>query len=313
MKLPVYLNLYYRNLQLGYGVSKDSIVKFFDAEQSVLMEEQVFGEGILTWLYESRSGSLLGHLLTRSFPCYLYGKLKDKKSSANQIPSFIRDYKVVESDFAPASDFKTFNEYFAREFLPGKRNWSLEGNIFSAFCEGRYLLSDANNPVQLKGSYIAPNKLLGEEFGEEFKNATALICRLAPVDYHWFHYPDDGEHLKTIEYAGWLNSVSPISLRSKTDVLNTNKRVVNILECKNLGRVAYVEIGAFCVGTIVQKHKDKSFNKMQQKGHFLFGGSTVVILIKDKNIEFNKDLVKYSKQGIETYFKLGADIGRVIE
>jgi phosphatidylserine decarboxylase len=294
-------------------VSKDSIVKFFDAEQSALMEEQVFGEGILKWLYESRAGSLFGHLLTRSLPCFFYGKLKDTLKSSQDITNFIKDYNVVESDFPPASEFKTFNEYFAREFLPGKRTWSEDKNSVSAFCEGRYLISDASNPAQLKGSYIEPYKLLGEKYGEEFKDATALICRLAPVDYHWFHYPDDGESLDVVEYSGWLNSVSPISLRSKPDVLNTNKRVVNILDCKNLGRVAFVEIGAFCVGTIVQKHNKKEFNKLDPKGHFLFGGSTVVMLFKDKNIEFNSDLKKYSEQGIETYFKLGADIGRVVE
>lgn len=292
-------------------MSRESIVNYFDAERSELTQEQVFGEGFLKWLYESRSGSLLGQFLVHSIPCSIYGLLKNRKSSRSEIYDFVEKFKINTSEYPPLESYKNFNEFFAREFLPNKRKLSSSPDVLSAFCEGRYLISDSQNPVHLKGSLIEPLKLLeGMAEAQEFMEATALICRLAPVDYHWFHFPDDGEVIKTKMINGPLHSVSPISLRATPNVLNTNKRVVSILECKNLGRVAFVEIGAFCVGTIKQKYQNKSFSKLDKKGHFLFGGSTVVLLI-NKEIKFHSELKKYSKEGIETYFKLGSDIGRV--
>ncbi|OIQ20807.1 MAG: hypothetical protein BM556_02360 [Bacteriovorax sp. MedPE-SWde] len=288
-----------------------SKIEYFDIEQGKLTQEQVFGARVLRWLYESRSGSLLGQLLTHTIPCTIYGWTKNRKASAKEIPSFIKDYGVNAKDFNSIEKFNSFNDYFARTFLPGKREWSSDQSVLPAFCEGRYLVSKAKDKVNLKGSRISPLDLIGEEYGEEYKDATAIICRLAPVDYHWFHFPDDGEVLDSFEIKGSLNSVSPIALRNKVDVLNTNKRVVNILNCKNLGEVAYVEIGAFCVGTIIQKWKNSEFKRGEAKGHFLFGGSTVVMLVKNKNIEFNKYLSDYSSKGIESYFKLGSEVGRV--
>ena len=288
-----------------------SKIEYFDIEQGKLTQEQVFGARVLRWLYESRSGSLLGQLLTHTIPCTIYGWTKNRKASAKGIPSFIKDYGVNAKDFNSIEKFNSFNDYFARTFLPGKREWSSDQSVLPAFCEGRYLVSKAKDKVNLKGSRISPLDLIGEKYGEEYKDATAIICRLAPVDYHWFHFPDDGEVLDSFEIKGSLNSVSPIALRNKVDVLNTNKRVVNILNCKNLGEVAYVEIGAFCVGTIIQKWKNSEFKRGEAKGHFLFGGSTVVMLVKNKNIEFNKYLSDYSSKGIESYFKLGSEVGRV--
>ncbi len=288
-----------------------SKIEYFDIEQGKLTQEQVFGARVLRWLYESRSGSLLGQLLTHTIPCTIYGWTKSRKGSVKEIPNFIKDYGVNAEDFNPIENYNSFNDYFARTFRTGKREWSHDQLVLPAFCEGRYLISKAKDKVNLKGSRISPLDLIGKKYGEEYQDATAVICRLAPVDYHWFHFPDDGEILDSFEIKGSLNSVSPIALRNKVDVLNTNKRVVNILNCKNLGEVAYVEIGAFCVGTIIQKWKSKIFNRGEAKGHFLFGGSTVVMLIKNKNIEFNKYLSDYSSKGIESYFKLGSEVGRV--
>ncbi|EQC51869.1 hypothetical protein M901_0898, partial [Bacteriovorax sp. DB6_IX] len=66
-------------------MSRESIVNYFDAERSELTQEQVFGEGFLKWLYESRSGSLLGQFLVHSIPCSIYGLLKNRKSSRSEV------------------------------------------------------------------------------------------------------------------------------------------------------------------------------------------------------------------------------------
>ena len=76
-----------------------------------------------------------------------------------------------------------------------------------------------------------------------------------------------------------------------------------------------IEVGALGVGKIVQSaysnrrplpHK---FDKGQEKGYFLFGGSTVIWLIEKGKLQLSPDLIEYSHQGIETWIPLGSPLG----
>ena len=51
------------------------------------------------------------------------------------------------------------------------------------------------------------------------------------------------------------------------------------------------------------------FKKGEEKGHFEFGGSTVIMLI-NKEISFNEKIIENSKNDIETIVKLGQNIGK---
>ena len=51
------------------------------------------------------------------------------------------------------------------------------------------------------------------------------------------------------------------------------------------------------------------FKKGEEKGHFEFGGSTVIMLI-NKDIEINEKILENSKKGIETIVKMGQCIGK---
>ena len=62
------------------------------------------------------------------------------------------------------------------------------------------------------------------------------------------------------------------------------------------------------VGKIVNDPK-KEFTKGEEKGHFEFGGSTIIMLI-NKDIEFNKKILENTKKDIETIVKMGDQIGK---
>ena len=62
------------------------------------------------------------------------------------------------------------------------------------------------------------------------------------------------------------------------------------------------------IGKIVNEKKD-TFKKGEEKGHFEFGGSTVIMLL-NKDIDFNKKILENSKNGIETIVKMGNSIGK---
>lgn len=87
-----------------------------------------------------------------------------------------------------------------------------------------------------------------------------------------------GEVLDQFRVGGSLHSVNPIALKNRPDIFTTNERHITILKTENFGKIAYIEVGAMMVGKIVQTYEQKKFTRGQEKGYFLFGGSTVIVL-----------------------------------
>ncbi len=85
-----------------------------------------------------------------------------------------------------------------------------------------------------------------------------------------------------------------------------NERYVTILQTENFGRLAYIEVGAICVGKIVQSHPwKKPFSRGEEKGYFLFGGSTVILLGEKGLWKPSADMTSNTANGIETYLHIG--------
>ena len=135
--------------------------------------------------------------------------------------------------------------------------------------------------------------------------------RLAPCDYHWFHFPDTGIAANSRLVSGRLHSVHPIALENKARSFD-NKRTITFLESESFGRVALVEIGAFAVGTIMQTYKPGQVCRGQEKGHFRFGGSTVVVLVPPSRLTLDEDLIGATERGLETFVKMGTSIGSAV-
>ena len=67
-----------------------------------------------------------------------------------------------------------------------------------------------------------------------------------------------------------------------------------------------MEVGALLVGKI-RNHGLRRFAKLQEKGYFEYGGSTVILLCK--GIQMDKDILDHSARGIETVVRMGERIG----
>jgi len=107
--------------------------------------------------------------------------------------------------------------------------------------------------------------------------------------------------------------VNPLALKMKQDILMTNERHVTIVETKNFGKLAYIEVGAVCVGKIVQSQplvKGGSFKRGDEKGYFLFGGSTVIVVGEKGKWKPSQDILDYTKKGMETYIQLGMSVAQ---
>jgi phosphatidylserine decarboxylase len=62
------------------------------------------------------------------------------------------------------------------------------------------------------------------------------------------------------------------------------------------------------VGTIVQTYSGEEHAKGDEKGYFKFGGSTVILVTKAGALQFDDDIVRNSRSGIETRVLCGERI-----
>lgn len=293
-------------------------IKYFNRHTEKIEREKVYGDWAVKWLYTRPSGKVFARFLTGKWFSKFYGMLQSAPWSRQKIAKFIQKFDIKMQEFLPdegrteRSPYKNFNQFFIRAFRPGARSFIMDENKMPAFSEARYFAYEALTDeitLPVKGAYLRAKDLLAsEKWGEVFKSGPCFIARLCPVDYHCFHYPDDGELLEMYEGKGLLHSVNPIALKAKEDIFITNQRRINILKTKNFGLLAYIEVGATCVGKIVQTHGEKTFKRGDKKGHFLFGGSTVILIGEAGRWRPNSLFLDYSSQGIEVYTQLGHSI-----
>ena len=101
--------------------------------------------------------------------------------------------------------YRSFAEFFDRRFRPGVRRFPSAPEEMGAFAEARYLGWKKVEPDQtfpVKGRSLSAEQILGgAERARPFRGGPVLLVRLAPVDYHHMHYPDDG---KTLDHQRWV-------------------------------------------------------------------------------------------------------------
>ncbi len=275
--------------------------------------EAVYGDAFVRWLYGTSTGQfLVEHLFPKVRLSRLYGAFQASSFSAYKVESFVKRFKIHHEEFE-GWPFRSFNDFFIREFKLGVRPFIQDPQQMPAFAEARYFAFDRVSEKQvfpIKGSALSAEALLGDvKKAKPFLGGAVLIARLCPTDYHRFHFPDSGRIIESYRVHGPLHSVNPMALAYKNEILSTNERQISILETQSFGRLAYIEIGALCVGKIVQLHpQDKEFSRGDVKGYFLFGGSTVVLLGEPGAWAPDSDLLEQTAQNRETLVRLGEKI-----
>lgn len=295
-------------------------IKYYNRHSGQIETEKVYGDAHVRWLYQTPTGQLLTRLLIKAPISKAYGAIQSLPISRNKIAPFVEQFGIDLNDFEPApgrnrnDPYGSFNEFFIRTFIAGKRHFVTEPKVMPAFSEARYFAYESmsdDQTIPVKGRYLSAKALLARTRWEEtFKDGPLLLARLCPVDYHRYHYPDNGKVLDYYRVHGKLHSVNPIALKEYADIFATNERQVTILETENFGKLAYVEVGAICVGKIVQSGSLEEFKRGDEKGYFLFGGSTVIVLGEKGRWTPEADMLEFTQKGIETYLHLGEPVAR---
>ncbi|HPF51399.1 MAG TPA: phosphatidylserine decarboxylase [Draconibacterium sp.] len=290
---------------------KMDMIKYIDRKSGEIHTENVPNQGMLNWLYGAGSGKLALHLLfKRKLVSSMGGWYMNTQQSAKRIPGFIAEHNIDITEFQDADTFKTFNQFFYRKL---KANVRPIGEHLVSPADGKILVFPTLNDVQtffIKGSEFTLERFLqNPELTKKYSDGSMAIVRLAPPDYHRYHFPASGIASESTKINGYYYSVSPLALRGSLEIFCENKREYSTLATKEYGDILIMDVGATMVGSIFQTYSPGLVKKGDEKGYFAFGGSTLVLLFEKGKIRFDKDLLTNTQKGMETTIHMGEDIG----
>lgn len=294
------------------------MIRIYDRKEKKLMEERVVGEKFLKLLYERPYGRPLLFLIRRKFFSTFYGRLMDTRRSRGMIGPFIRDHGIaMEESMVKAEDFTSFNDFFRRQLKPSARPFDPSPHTFPSPADSRLLAFtdiSIHEVIQVKGlTYSLKELLKNPVLAENYQGGTVLVFRLNPLDYHRFHFVDEGIPHPSENINGFYYSVNPMALKTIPRVYLENKRAITRFDSRHFGTLLYVEVGATNVGTIIQTHEAcLPVKKGSEKGYFEFGGSTVILFVEKGRLTLHEDILKASKEGIETRVLCGETIGEAV-
>lgn len=238
----------------------------------------------LNILYRTVPGRAVLKLLVRPGVSKAAGAFLSSRASAWIVPVFVRRNWIDLHDVEiPQGGFSSFNAFFIRKRktpVPQK-----EGGLFSP-CDGFLTCVRISEETELcvKHTRFSLSDLLRDrELAGEYRGGAALIFRLTPAHYHRYCYAASGRVRRYRRIPGVLHCVRPVALRT-CPVFAQNSREYQVIETGSFGRVVQMEVGALLVGKIHNYPVTEETNRVlagQEKGYFEFGGSTVILLLKD--------------------------------
>ena len=269
-----------------------SKIRYIERKTGETLIEKVPGEKYLKFLYYNPLGELpLNMIVRKKFLTEYYGKKMDSRESCKKIPAFIEEAGINIEEAVNQNE-----------------------NVLVSPADGKIMvfdnLSEKDN-LFVKGDKFTLEEFFGSrELAKKYEGGVFLIVRLAPVDYHRFHFPSDGKISKSQLIDGYYYSVSTLAIKKNFRIFCENKREYSILETEKFGDIAMFEVGATMVGGIKQTYTPySSVKKGEEKGYFFFGGSTCILVFEKDKVQIDKDLLENTKNGIETKVYMGEQIG----
>ncbi len=267
----------------------------------------------LRFLYGTAPGRACLKLLTRPGLSRAVGRFLDTRASAILIKPFVRRAKIDLTEYE-SDAFTCFNDCFCRKLREGGRPVDMEKSSLISPCDGLLTVCEINGdtvfPVK-QSEYTIKSLLGGDGLYREFEGGTALIFRLCVDNYHRYCYVDSGVKGENVYIPGVLHTVRPVALE-KTPVFVQNCREYTVIGSESFGKLVQMEVGALLVGRIKNHHGPGPVTRGEEKGMFLYGGSTVIVLLQRDRAILDGLYLENSRLGVETPVRLGQRIGRAV-
>lgn len=268
----------------------------------------------LAFLYGSGSLSRLARRLARRpFLSKLIGWKYNRPAAPKHLRRFVEQWGIdmAEAEL-PIEGYATINDLFARRLKPGVRPIDCSPNALVSAADARALVFPSLEGIHLpvkNGNYSIATLIEDEHAAQRFADGAAAVLRLAPRDYHRFHFPADGVAGEPRRIPGLLDSVAPQALARDPQLFCRNQRDVVMLRSDQCGAIAIIAIGAVGVGSIVHTYIPGPVKRGEEQGYFKFGGSSIVMLFEKDRVRFDRDLIENTQANIETVVRMGMRMG----
>lgn len=263
----------------------------------------------LRFLYNTPPGRLLLKAVTRPAVSKLVGRVLSSSFSKAFIPRFIRK-NHIDVDRYDLSGVRSYNDFFSRALKPEALR--VDEGLISP-CDAKltaYPITQGALFTIKQSVYDLREMLGGDDVAETFEGGLCLIFRLSVDNYHRYCYFDDCRELRWRFLPGVLHTVQPIAFH-RYNVYHQNCREYTVLDTAHFGTAVQLEVGALCVGKIENDHQTGPRKKGEEKGKFLFGGSTVVVLLQKEKAQVDPEILENTRKGLETVVTMGESIGQV--
>lgn len=266
----------------------------------------------LRFLYENPAGRGFLKIAASRPVSRLAGRFMDSPLSRPLIRPFARKNGIRTADYLPLR-YESFNAFFCRPIRKNLRPIPDAAAAFMAPCDGllsAYRITDGL-VLPIKQSRYTVSELLGNDpAAADFRDGVCLVFRLCVQHYHRYAYADDGVIVKRRFLPGQLHTVRPIALAA-LPVFTRNCREYTLMDTRNFGLLAQIEVGAMLVGRVENyKGAGVTFRRGEEKGRFLYGGSTVVLLVEKDRVQLDEAFFQNTDQGFETPVQLGEVLGQ---
>lgn len=203
--------------------------------------------------------------------------------------------EIIHDPKAPYFGFKSWNDFFIREFKPGRRRVTDPGNnkVIVSACESTpFAISDhvkEHDTFWIKAQRYSLRQMLAGKFVDEFVGGTVYQAFLSAENYHRWHSPVSGtiKKIHQVEgsyYAeaasGGFDPAGPNN--SQGYIAHVATRALIFIEADGpIGLMCLMPVGmaevSSCVVTVKEGQRVK---KGDQIGYFQFGGSTHCLVFR---------------------------------
>lgn len=266
----------------------------------------------LSFLYNTYIGRIiLIPLVKNKFISKLVGLFMDSFLSKIIIKPFISFNNINMDDYEDTT-YSSFNDFFIRNVKKNKRIIDSGKHSLISPCDSKltYYNISSDLKFEVKNSIYTLSSILNDDcIVDKYKNGHLLVFRLSPDDYHRYIFIDDGTIKKHYMISGFYHTVNPI-VYDKYKVFKENTRECTFIKTNNFHDIIQIEVGALLVGKINNIKTKGKVKKGKEKGYFMYGGSTIILILEENSALIDDEIIKNSKNGFETCVKCGEKIGQ---
>ncbi len=266
---------------------------------------------ILKFLYETKPGRIILRPLINRPVSWISGIIMDSRLSKLLIPAFVKHNHINCDDYV-LDDINSFNDFFCRRIKNGLRNISFKETDFISPCDALLsikTIKDGRIYSAKQSSFTIASLLRDRRLAKTFEDGYMLVFRLCVDHYHRYIYIDSGQKYKDRRINGFYHTVRPVAIEN-FPVFIENTREYSIINTDNFGRCVQMEVGALLVGRIVNNNSNSCrISRGYEKGHFEYGGSTIIVLVKKNRLRLLDRFIKIIDSDKELPVKMGETLG----